>query len=162
MSALRIIFNPGFTMADVQRNIAEMQRKAINVGARQGAARGAALMQQDAQETSAYKGMSGATRAGTVGFVADAEGKAGFEQAYSSVTQKLRGYTGHDGEPYRTPQPAPSPSTIAVVLTVPTDYIDKLEIERAGEKAFLGPTLQQDARTVTALIADASREELGQ
>lgn len=140
---------------------------ALEKRARAAALRGlrgaAAAMQRDAQETSAYKGMSGATRASTVAVVISAEddGAGELQAAYQRAAEHLGGFVGHAGQPHLEPAGSVSGDEIAVILTVPTDYIDKLETERAGEKAFLGPTFDAHRQRLAAAAAEAIREELG-
>jgi uncharacterized protein YciW len=151
---------PGFDLAAIERHLAELdqrRRQAI----RRAAADGAAQLQQDAQATTAYTGVTGATRAGTVAYVADAAGAGKFDAAYQAAAEKLAEARSPRGHVYRTPVPGPAtPQDTAIILTVPTDYIDRLEFGTAGEKAFLGPTLAQDALAITAAIAAATREVL--
>lgn len=49
---------------------------------------------------------------------------------------------------------------LGVIIDSATDYQRKLETERAGEKAVLGPTFQANTRTLTAAAARGSRRRL--
>jgi len=92
-----------------------------------------------AAATTAYAGMSGATRAATIAYVADSEdtGTAEIVAAYNAAAGRLQGFAGHEGQPYLADVPGPGAHETWIVLTVPTDYISDLEHESAGEKAFL-------------------------
>jgi len=92
-----------------------------------------------AAATTAYRGMSGATRAATIAYVADAEdaGTAEIVAAYNAAAGRLQGFAGHEGQAYLADVPGPGAHETWIVLTVPTDYIVDLEHESAGEKAFL-------------------------
>lgn len=127
----------------------------------EGATRGAAVLQDDAQATSAYYGMSGATRASTVAYVATSEddGSSKAQAALSRATGLLSGFTGHNGAQLLEDSGASvTIDQIKIVLTVPTDYIVKLETETGGQKAFLGDTLDSAAPFVFELIADAIKD----
>ena len=137
----------------LDRFLAAQQR-----GLNEGLEDGAMLLQLVASETDAYAGMSGATRASTVAypFGPNVPPSQAFEQAYQTAAQLLDGYTGHDGKPARMDADVPAGAT-GIVLTVPTDYVDDLEFDLGGQKAFLAPTLRQEAQTVTANIARAMK-----
>jgi len=96
-------------------------------------------IESTAAATTAYAGMSGATRAATIAYVADAEdtGTAEIVAAYNAAAGRLQGFQGHEGQPYLADVPGPGPHQTWIVLTVPTDYIGDLEHDSAGEKAFL-------------------------
>lgn len=151
---------PGFDLAAIERHLAQLDRQRRQA-IRRAAVAGAATLQRDAQDTTAYVGVTGATRAGTVAYVADADGAGKFDAAYQAAAEKLAEARSPRGHVYRAPVPGPdAPTDTAILLTVPTDYIDQLEVNNAGEKAFLGPTLAQDALAITAAIAAATREVL--
>jgi hypothetical protein len=146
----------------IERRLDELERRA-RAAALRGLRQAAQVMQRDAQETSAYAGMSGATRAATVAVVISAEddGAGELQAAYNRAAEHLGGFVGHAGHPLLTPAGSVSGDEITVVLTVPTDYIDDLETERAGEKAFLGPTMDAHRQRLAAAAAAAIRKELG-
>lgn len=78
-------------------------------------------------------GMSGATFASLIAYVASMEddGTAEIVKAYNAAAGRLQGFTGHQGKPYLADAPGPRENEAWIVLTVPTDYIDRLVIERA-------------------------------
>lgn len=92
-----------------------------------------------AASTDAYSGMSGATRASTICYVADTHdaGDAEIVSAYNAAAGRLQGFSGHEGQAHLAGVPGPGQAETWAVLTVPTDYILGLETEKAGEKAFL-------------------------
>jgi hypothetical protein len=123
---------------------------------RPGLGAGADIIEADAAQTTAYRGMSGATRAATIAYVADTgdRGDAEILAAYNAAAGLLQGFTGHEGQPHLGLIRGPGEHEAWIILTVPTDYILSLETENAGEKAFLADTLHQDAsRAFEALVA---------
>jgi len=113
---------------------------------------GAGQLQGIAQASGTYEDDTGATRSGTVAYAATPEidGSAAFGAALAAVEQHNPG----TGQSVGTGESVDE-NTYAVVLTVPSDYIDKLEIEHAGARAFLGPAMQQNAPQITAAVAAA-------
>ena len=128
-----------------------------------GLADGARIVEGDAQQTEAYVGMSGATRASTLAYVATAADSGASEAtaAYTAAAGLLQNYTGHEGKAELVDVPGPSSSEAWVVLTTPTDYAIKLETEFGGEKAFLGDTMHQDAPQVFEAAVRALRKVWG-
>lgn len=124
---------------------------------------GARIVEGDAQQTEAYVGMSGATRASTLAYVATQanSGESEAQGAYNAAAGLLQGYTGHEGRPELVSVPGPGASEAWVVLTTPTDYAIKLETEFAGEKAFLADAMHQDAPHVQAAVVAALRKVWG-
>lgn len=161
MNDLTIQFDDGIDLSLLDRHmdqVATLAERGILAGLR----RGMDDLEAVAKRTTAYRGMSGATRASTVGYVAGTpDGRERFAAAYAAAAELLTDFQGHDGRPFRVSESAIDDTTIVGVLTVPTDYIDHLEFDAAGAKAFLGPTLAAGAANVTQQIANASREELG-
>jgi len=128
-----------------------------------GLARGADHLEQVARATSAYEGMSGATRASTTAYAIgpNSDGSAEATQGFAAAVDQLTGFTGHQGQAVSQDSGVVlGPDEKGIILTVFTDYIDLLERELAGDKAFLGPTLASEDTTVTAIVAEASREAL--
>lgn len=130
--------------------------RAIEQGADDGLDAGAALMEQTDAQTDAYVGMSGATRRSTfatrIGPNKGSDAEA--DRAYSEAADVLVGFTGHSGRPFI----GDSGIILAdgergIILSNGTDYADKLEVESAGLKAHIGPTVQATADQVTALVA---------
>jgi hypothetical protein len=129
-----------------------------------GLGRGAAHFQGVAQATTAYVGMSGATRGSTTGYAVSAtrDGSAEAAAGFASAQAALTGFTGHQGKAVSEDSGVVlPPDSKGIILTSFTNYIDKLEIENAGAKAFLGPTLNSEADVVTGMVAQASKEGLG-
>jgi hypothetical protein len=147
--------------AQLERELDELTRR-ITAAARRGLEAEAQAMERDAKNTSAYLGMSGATRASTIAFVVDEgdDGSARLAAAYATAAEHLAGFVGHAGNAHLEPSGAVGPGEIAVVLTVPTDYIDNLEIEHGGEKAFIGPTMDKFRSRLARRAARSIREEL--
>lgn len=133
------------------RRLAKAQTGAI----RPGLEAGADIIEPDAAQTTAYRGMSGATRASTIAYVADVSDRGDSEilGAYNAAAGLLQGFTGHEGQPHLGLVRGPGENEAWIILTVPTDYILSLETENAGEKAFIADTLHQDApRAFDALV----------
>ena len=124
---------------------------------------GAFDMESEARQTVAYRGMSGATRASTIAYVATAENpnQGPIEIAYDIAAELLDGFTGHMGAANLEDSGiTPSADEIVVILTVPTDYIDKLEFDNGGEKAFLKDTLDANAQHLTNSAAQAIQQKV--
>jgi len=114
---------------------------------RPGMEAGADLIEAEAAATTAYRGMSGATRAATIAYVADTSdnGDAEIVAAYNTAAGRLQGFQGHEGQAFLTLVRGPKPNEAWIILTVPTDYIISLETENAGEKAFVADSLHSQA-----------------
>lgn len=125
-----------------------------------GLTQGAAEIQQAMVDTDAYAGMSGATRASSIAYVATAEdtGSAEAQGAYNAAAGLLQDFTGHAGKPYLTDAPGPGPGAAMIVATVPTDYQIDLELENGGEKAFVADALHQEAPRALQAVVRAVRE----
>lgn len=123
-------------------NLRRLERDSIAAVGR-GLQAGAGDIEATAQATTAYDGMSGATRAATIAYVVGAGLDEGTQAdaAYTAAAGLLTGFTGHAGQPMLVSIPGPNPDVAEIVLTVPTDYILDLETERAGEKAFIADAL---------------------
>jgi len=121
---------------------------------------GARLIEADLAQTTTYRGMSGATRASTIAYVATANdtNDAEIQAAYNTAAGHLQGFTGHAGRPHLGRVAGPGQADVWIVGTVPTDYIDDLELDNAGEKAFLGDTVLQDAPQAFAAVVALWRE----
>ncbi len=134
--------------------------------ARRGAIAGlvgaAPSVQASAQATTAYRGMSGATRDSTVAFVVADERPNPPEPdaAFANAARDLSGFVGHAGNPLSEPAGDVPADAIRVVLTSMTDYVEALEADHAGQKAFLGPTMQAQAPRLTRAAARGIAAEL--
>ena len=136
--------------------ILDVKRKAV-----EGAERGARVLEDDAQATNAYAGMSGATRASTVAYVATTEddGSNRLNQAYIAAEQLLDGFKGHNGaQLLEDSGESVNADQVKIMLTVPTDYIRAMETDNGGQKAFIGDTMDSGATFVFELIADAIKD----
>lgn len=122
---------------------------------------GAALLEAVDKSTTAYLGMSGATRASSFAAPLDERYSAKAQAAYSEAASLLAGFQGHSGKPLLEDSGVSlGVGEKGIILTTPTDYAADLEIERAGEKAHLGPTMSAEAGEVTRIIANFSRQAL--
>lgn len=123
---------------------------AILAAAREGMEQGAELMQGVAVATDAYQDDTGATRAGTVAYVAGARGggAADVRRAAAEV-RRLR----FDDDQVELDQVAgPTGQDLAIVLTVPTRYAIDLETAHAGEHSFIRGTVLGQASRVFQLV----------
>ena len=142
-------------MSDMLTNWQRLTRQ-TQAAIRPGMEAGADIIESAAAATTAYRGMSGATRSATIAYVADRQndGTAEIVSAYNAAAGRLQGFAGHEGQPFLTESKGPGPSETWIVLTVPTDYIIGLETESAGEKAFIADSLLQHApQAFGALVA---------
>lgn len=137
------------------RRLTQQQLAAI----RPGMEAGADIIEAAAAATTAYRGMSGATRVSTIAYVADATdpGDAEIVGAYNAAAGRLTGFAGHEGQPHLGGVKGPGEHQTWIVLTVPTDYIDALEFDDAGEKAFLADSLLQNAPLAFQALAAVVR-----
>lgn len=127
----------------------DQMRDRVIQGAAAGLDQGAAAMQEDAQSTDSYKGVTGATRAGTVAYVAG----AGVDSS-GVIAAAAEAVRDHNPERVLLQQVGSvGDDELAVVLTVPSDYIDIIEGNVGGAEAFLGPTLEAHAERLTAAAA---------
>lgn len=128
-----------------------------------GLERGADHLEAVAQATTAYVGMSGATRESTTAYVIG-PGKDGSTEAaegLAAAQAALAGFSGHQGQPLSQDSGVVLGSDQkGIILTSFTSYVDILEREDVADKAFLGPTLASEDTTVTQIVAEASREAL--
>lgn len=129
-----------------------------------GLAEGAHHLQSVDQETEAYAGMSGATRASTTAYVIGPghDGSAEAAAGYAAASAALANFTGHNGTAVRQNSGVQlQEDEKGIILTNFTSYADKLETENAGEKAHIGPTIFSEGRIVTQIVADVSKRGLG-
>jgi len=135
----------------VTRHLAQQQ-----VGMQQGAG----LVQDAMVVTTAYRGMSGATRASSIAYAATEQDTNDGEPTAAANTAAglLQGFQGHAGQAYLTDAPGPGQHAAAIIATVPTDYAIKLEQENAGEKAFIADALHQEAPAAFDAVVRATSE----
>lgn len=140
----------------------------IEAGADNGLETGASLMQEALETTGAHGDITGATRASYRAYVigpnrdGSAEAQSGYDAAQEHISSYSKhGLSGHGGQALKQDSGVILKSDErGIIETAFTDYQDKLEIDNAGDKATLGPTLQAFAQTVTALVANGIRNEL--
>jgi len=135
----------------------------IDAGTDTGLTEGAAHLRSVDQETEAYNGMSGATRDSATAYPIGLgkDGSAESAVGYAAAAAALSGFVGHAGSAVRQDSGVRlAEGQKGIILTNFTDYADALETEDAGAKAHLGPTIFSEARTVTQIVADASKRGL--
>lgn len=129
----------------------------IPAQAEHGLAKQAELAESEMHATSAHGDVTSATRASYRAFViggaqtgdgAAASGYAAAQAAIASATGKRSGHALSQDSGV-----ALDADDRGVLLTSYTDYQDKLEVEHAGAKAVLAPTLQQHAQQFTQAVA---------
>jgi hypothetical protein len=114
---------------------------------------GAELLQGVAVATDAYQDDTGATRAGTVAYVASARG--GGATAVRRAAAEVRRLRFDDNQVELDQVAGPTGHDLTIVLTVPTRYVLDLETERAGAHAFIRPTiLGQSGRVFELVMAE--------
>jgi hypothetical protein len=124
---------------------------------------GAAVAEADMQTTNAHGDMSGATRASYRAFIIGGKftGSAESASGYADAVSALTGFTGHEGKPLSEDSGVVlGADERGVLLTSYTDYQKALETERGGQKAVLGPVLQQNAQQMTEFAADGAKHRL--
>ncbi len=123
---------------------------------------GAALLQGVDSSTTAYRGMSGATRDSTMAarLGPNYDGRA--SAAYAAAQSDLAGFTGHQGKAVSQDSGVTlGAGEKGIILTNFTDYADQLEIADGGAKSHLGPTILAEGQEVTRIIANYSKQKLG-
>ncbi len=125
-------------MSDMLTNWRRLTQQTLQA-IRPGMEAGADLIEVQAEQGArdVIIGMSGATFASIVAYVADREndGTSEIVSAFNAAAGRLQNFTGHQGQPYLADVPGPRDSETWIVLTVPTDYIDRILMERDD---FLG------------------------
>jgi hypothetical protein len=129
----------------------------IEAQVEKGLAAQAHAAQADMEATSAHGDITGATRASYRAFViggahdGSTEAGSGYAAAQSAIASAI---TTHGGQALSQDSGIHlGPDERGVLLTSYTDYQDRLEIDNAGQKAVLGPTLQQHAQAFTQAVA---------
>ncbi len=130
----------------------------IPAQAEKGLARQASVAEAEMQGTSAHGDITGATRASYRAFVIGgshtgaSEATSGYAAAQAAIGSSI---VSHGGAALSQDSGVSlSPDERGVLLTSYTDYQDALEVDNAGQKAVLGPTLQQNALAFTQAVAD--------
>lgn len=118
--------------------------------------RAAELVTASAAATTLYGNVTGATRAGTVTYVAtpDDDGSDAVAQAVRHVEAL------NPGQSQIEPIAPLGADTYALVLTSPTTYLQDLITRRGGEQDWVGPTLEANAPRITESVAQAIGEVL--
>jgi hypothetical protein len=133
----------------------------IDAGSDAGLDEAADLIQTTDEQTDAYYGQSGATRASTMASRLGPDFASKAASAYSVAARLLTGFTGHAGKAHREESGLVlGAHEKGVMLTNYTDYADALEADNAGEKAHIGPTIRQTAQTSTQLVAGFIKTEV--
>lgn len=141
----------------------DQMMKRMSDGIDQGLNAGANLIEATDKETEAYLGMSGATRASSTAYVIGngKDGSAEVSAGYQAAEAALTGFTGHEGRAQKTDSGITLQSSErGIILTSFTDYAQALEIENAGAKAHLGPSLLSKAKVVTGFVATSVKQKL--
>jgi hypothetical protein len=135
---------------------------AIDEGISSGCDAYAVVLEATDKATTAYVGMSGATRESTVAFAIGngKDGSTAIGESYAAAVQALTGFTGHQGQPAQISVPALGQDEQAVILSNSTNYAALLETQNAGEKAHLGESLLSTLAEGTRLIAAHSKARL--
>ena len=133
----------------------------IDQGTDEGLADGADILELVDKQTTAYLGMSGATRASSFAAPLDQRWAGKASAAYAEAQALLQDFTGHEGKPFLEDSGIVlGAGEKGIGLTTPTTYAADLEIDDAAAKAHLEPTLFSEALSVTAAIARASKAKL--
>jgi hypothetical protein len=138
-------------------NIKKLQANA-HIGARHGAEDGADLIEVEIADTNVYAGMSGATRASSLAYVATASDPNDIEpiSAFNTAEGLLANFTGHEGQAMLGDVAGPGESELWVVATVPTDYVLDLVVQRDD---FLSDAIHGQGPAAFQAIADGIKQE---
>lgn len=142
---------------DMIANIRLLQAHA-HAGAAIGAEAGADLVEVQIADTDVYVGMSGATRASTIAYVATAANPNDIEpiSAYNTAEGLLANFTGHEGRAHLEDAAGPGESELWIVATVPTDYIIDLLVQRDD---FISDAIHGQGPAAFQGIVDGIRRE---
>jgi hypothetical protein len=124
---------------------------------------GARHLESVDRETEAYAGMSGAMRASTTAYPIGPgkDGSAEASAGFAAASAALENFKGHGGKAVRQDSGVRlAEDQKGIILTNFTDYGDILETVDAGGQAHIGPTIFSESRTVTKIVADASKRGL--
>jgi len=147
-------------LAGLDRLLATIEQEIVPAGLDAGAA----LLEAVDKSTTAYAGMSGATRDSTTAYAIGPkrDGSAKSSAGYAAAQAALAGFTGHSGQPLSQDAGITlADAEQGIILTNFTDYADKLEVEQAGAKAHLGDSLLSEATELTRIVANHSKARLG-
>lgn len=142
---------------DAIRGLRELEARAPR-GAERRLAAQSGLLIADMRASTVHGDVTGATRAGytagVVGPTLDTLTPA-LQAAAAEVEARNPGHSQIQSVGER------GAAEIAVVLTCPTDYQERLSGNNAGARDALGPTLARNAGRLAAAAAAGIREELG-
>ena len=135
--------------------IAQAHGQAITRGLRDGAAQAEAIL----VNTHAHGDITGATRA-SYQVVADVDAVSAASSGLAAAEAALNaaGKEYHGGGALRQTVYTLKQDERGVVYRSFTDYQDKLETDNGGQKAALGPTLEETAGTITAHVASELKD----
>jgi hypothetical protein len=159
----------GFTVDDSGLYAGLEQLLALTVaGLEAGLAQAANVAEALMHDTHAHGDITGATRASYRVYLIGgehtgaAEAASGYAAAEAAISAAEAAGRSHGGQALsQDAGVAVGPSERGLIYTSFTDYQDRLEIDNAGQKAVLGPTLQATAEQNTERAAAALRERLG-
>lgn len=125
--------------------------ESIERAAAQGVADGLRITEGVAQDTDAYVGVTGATRAGTYTYVPGVNDER-FSEAVQAVVE-------HNPLHLDVQQAdAPPEGVIRGVLSTPTDYQINLERDNAGARSWIPDAIYSTAPRVMQVVVGAIRE----
>lgn len=137
--------------AQIRDQLRQLERQ-IRAGAAAGMARAAAEVEGVALATESYEDDTGATRAGTLAFVAgDGDSGRGRVREAAAEVEYL-----NPGSAVVEAITGPARGDLALILTAITSYSAFLELR----DPFIGDTLQAEAPRVVEAIRDGVREAL--
>lgn len=120
----------------------------------------APFVEQAMRDTVAHGDVTGATRASYRAMTATNAAQAA-ASGYAAAQALLAAGASHGGKALSAPSGITQDAdTRVMVLTSFTDYQHRLEIDDAGEKAVLRPTLEAYSTDITRTIAGVSRERM--
>jgi hypothetical protein len=129
----------------------------IPAQAEKGLQKQASIAQAEMEATTAHGDITGATRDSYRAFVIGgshtgaSEAASGYAAARAAIGNAI---TTHGGQALSQDSGVVlGPDERGVLMTSYTDYQDKLEIDNAGQKAVLAPTLQRNATAYTQAVA---------
>lgn len=119
----------------------------------EGADAAAAHAQDVMRATTAYNNQTWATRTSTTAYVAGPGRSPSLARAVAQVDARNPGHS-------EVSTIALPDDVIAVIMTVPTDYVIDLETRRGGRNAFIKPTLHAEGPRMFDMIVAAIRRRL--
>ena len=137
----------------IRRGLIEYERRTFD-GAAEGLDRQAEAVTRRMRATTAHGDQTGATRTSyNARRVGRGETGAGVVQSLRAVVNLLNAGHAANGRVTIT-------GPLGVIVDSQTDYQSKLETERAGARAVIGPTIQAEAQGFTRAAAEGARRKL--